>query len=596
MEPRTNISDAFFRGNYKDILVATVDSDRGTFPKSKAHYVIAALAFLGRIDEALLHFEAHRAAMASTTLVAARFFLGVGFSRLSHYATARRYFTENLLAARSGETSPLSDASLFYVYQGIGFFRFLGSRFPQALRAAKRALHHAIAANYRYGRDMASDLMGHTHVKSGDIAAGLKCLADSAKINAAFGNGGAADAIAIAIATYRAAHGVDDGDVAVAAIRALIATVPEQDGYSRAMLYLELARQLTLRGEWDASQETLATATHQVYASGHKRFSVLLNLRYAYNAFLAGDAAQAFDLLTHAKTELDAFTDLALETQLLGLELRARQQLYPERDHAGLRRRLERLTHRTGAGIAKNILARESGTIFPRKRGLDPLGDVRDLCVKSGGASPAEIIPILTAGYLNFLREPLGIEPGARLLVFDVLLGSLVICDQGNLAFHRGGVSPTMKNFLLQLARGPMTKPELIASIWGYQYHPLRHDPLLYNLVNRLRRILGKWAAWVQASGDGGYHLAPDVHVRVYEHSLPTAEFPDAPPDDARTALNHRQLAILSYLEREPHIDAQMCQQLFKVAKITASRDLTQLFALKLVRRIGRGRATVYRR
>jgi hypothetical protein len=93
----------------------------------------------------------------------------------------------------------------------------------------------------------------------------------------------------------------------------------------------------------------------------------------------------------------------------------------------------------------------------------------------------------------------------------------------------------------------------------------LRHDPLLYSLVNRVRQALGKYTSWLVATA-GGYCWEKLVKVVTIEHRETTtiksnssvnAPMPSSaentgpvPSSIASQGLNHRQLVILSELEK----------------------------------------------
>ena len=67
----------------------------------------------------------------------------------------------------------------------------------------------------------------------------------------------------------------------------------------------------------------------------------------------------------------------------------------------------------------------------------------------------------------------------------------------------------------------------------------------------------------------------------------------DAPPVEG---VNFRQLKILEHLALHEFIDVRSAAELFDAAEVTLRRDLVQLVKLDALERIGKGRATRYRR
>jgi hypothetical protein len=275
------------------------------------------------------------------------------------------------------------------------------------------------------------------------------------------------------------------------------------------------------------------------------------------------------------------------------MEWRLKQTLGFAEKNDPLADQIKRLVQYTGMGIGRRMLQRSyptPGLVF--SEGEDPLGDLIDL-VK---ANPEEgLSAILQSGYLSLLLDQLPIRPGESLLYFDLMPDSLLIADRGNLEFQPRGVSQTIRALAAQLAQGECTKEKLIETVWGYRYDRLRHDSLIYPAISRFRQLLGSRAIWVEAT-DKGYRL--NGRVKLLFHR--TAEVPPQPvPVESREPsildeLNYRQLSLLQQIEKRESLDAQSCTKIFKISKVTASRDLSQLHRLALVKRVGKGRATRY--
>ena len=132
--------------------------------------------------------------------------------------------------------------------------------------------------------------------------------------------------------------------------------------------------------------------------------------------------------------------------------------------------------------------------------------------------------------------------------------------------------------------------------MWGYSYHPMRHDPLVYSMVARLRTVLGPFQSWLISDQDG-YRLLDGITINWLKPEIegaPATVASPTLPKDVFKNLNHRQIKILEYIQTHGSIHLQDCLELFEVSKVTASRDLSHLHQQDYVLRLGRGKATKY--
>jgi hypothetical protein len=174
-------------------------------------------------------------------------------------------------------------------------------------------------------------------------------------------------------------------------------------------------------------------------------------------------------------------------------------------------------------------------------------------------------------------------------------------------------------------SRLSFSKEVLVQKIWQYEYNPLLHDPLIHATLNRFRNLLGDYRDFLLLTEEG-YSLRSDIDIRamhakhskdrergIGSSSLAPSKltFPVAQSAQANFLqgpfslklpgnqilvddLNHRQIQILQFLDKNTFVDIQICQELFQVSPITASRDLSDLFKRNLISRLGKARATKY--
>jgi hypothetical protein len=582
----------FHRGDYGAVLRATVDAARPKWKAPDLTYIIGALTFVGRLEEAELHFSRADANLPEDVRCAARFFLGIAHCRQSNYQKSLNYFLANLRASRSSQNHRLR----MFTYQGLGFFRYFCGRYPGALRAARKALSAALEANFLYGKFLAADLIGHALIQTGQVSSGMKQLQDALFYSKQLGNGDMDDAVRISLAIYNAQFGNSPASD-LETLQKLYDSLSPQDTYSQSSLLLEMGRQYALRGKLTASQNVLNQACRLIYSSGHRRQSVMLNLRYAFNLMLSGENHQALNLLRAAAKGFDPRVDKALELQVLGFEAHLKCLLGLGSEDDPLRTRLKQLTQYTGMGISRRMIHRKiSPGEFIVPRGEDPVGDLYDQAQRRN----FDVLPeILSSGFLSLLYPLLQISPGESLLYFDLLPSSLLILHKGNLDFQAQGISSSMKTLVRALAQGECSKEELIQTVWGYKYDPLRHDSLIYPAISRLRQLLGERGNWIEVT-NRGYRLNGKVQIRFFQ-AVDDFEVVSEPglhevPAESSVLqqLNFRQISILKRMKQGEVLEVQKYKEIFQVSQITATRDLSTLHDLDLLKRVGKGRATRY--
>jgi hypothetical protein len=205
---------------------------------------------------------------------------------------------------------------------------------------------------------------------------------------------------------------------------------------------------------------------------------------------------------------------------------------------------------------------------------------------------------VLDSPYIGLLSKLLPLQAVEQSLHILMPKGALIIVDHGDIARVESLVSAQTLDLLRLISQGWVQKQQLVEAIWGYVYHPLKHDSLVYSLISRVRTQLGEAGDWIE-HGAMGYCLRPGVLLQFHNFQPSAPPTPIAAPlaeaSPAQTSLNSRQLLILEALEERPTMDVEDCVKLFGTSRITASRDLSSLCQEGLVERIGKGRGTKYR-
>lgn len=583
------IHDWFYQGKYQDVVSEILDQAKTPLRAEIAPPLIASLTFLGRIDEAELIYSRFLSSMNLSERVMARFFLGVVRCRHFDFANARRYFGENAGDLKNGTAGDFR--SRFFVYQGFGFYRYTYGHLRAASKWAKRAYEAAFQADYLFGRLFSQDLLAHCEINLGKTHAGMKLFEQNMSLAASMKRDGTLQMSRVTRAIYRARFGISLSE-ATEELLATMAQTTFEDGYSRACLLAELSHQYLLRGNALKAKETLGTACEYVYRMDNPRLEILLNFRIAVMLTQKGDFAEALHLVSSSLKRLESKADKYLELKLRGLEHKLLLRLHRMENLSKLETNLEALTKRTGDFVANRMLDRRRGIFLSSQTRLqDPLGDLLDDIERN----PHEAVwEILEKGWWGLLYRACAIDPASKTLLLGMNGKSLTLFDQGNVRHLSRGASNQVAKFLAFLSDSPRSKEQIVNEVWAESYHPLRHDPLLYTLVSKLRKELGPHSPWVEAS-DHGYQLQQGIAVKQFETTNPESAEPELDVSETEwKELSFRQRKILGLARKSSYVDVGILGEAFKISSATANRDLSQLEREGWLARSGKGRATRY--
>jgi hypothetical protein len=436
-------------------------------------------------------------------------------------------------------------------------------------------------------------------VQIGRIREGLGQLEEAERAAGRIGDGGLARSIRISQLVYRAQFGLrperDLRDLEAALVR-----LDPQNSHAQANLLLEIANQLLLRGRLAEASQALSEASTRIYRSRHLRYGNQLSLRLAELSYRSGQSASALHSVKSVLSSLDERHDRVLLLMALGLELKLVRELGMTDSEEEVRVRLDRLTRATPRAVSRAILARAGlrggGDSASQATHEDLLGSFLDAFRKD---PRGQLRKLLSMGYLELLPEALGVPRAGCSLVFGILGQDCAILERGEAVYRGKGVTQQMTALLTALGQGERSKADLVRAIWGYQYHPLRHDPLIFQAVSRVRELLGSRSHWVESTATG-YRLWPEVRVvslRSEERSPEPSWARASAPARAGLAsgdLNFRQVRILELMKKSRFLAASDCARKFRVTEMTARRDFAALMKAGWIARTGRARATRY--
>jgi hypothetical protein len=611
-----SIAEAFYAGQYGEVLARTIDGRSFAYTENETPFVVGALAFAGRVEEA-------RAVLASLpspprsaprrpgsrgrqgeaasveqvrARVASKFFLGVAYDRAGRHTEAEREFRDNLRAGSAGGAHA-DPVCRFYVAQGLACLRYFRGRMILATRHVRRSLRYAIEARFQYGRLLASDLRGHALVQIGQVRAGLALLERARDLARAMELCGNVGAIECSIAIYRARFGVVPLGRAIDELEALTRANSAEDSYSRRAVETELAKALALAGRGDEAWAKLEALSARRIPDGDERARVRFLLACASVSRLRYGLESARTYAAEARAALHDDHDVALEVELICAEL----VVADSRSRPMLLRRLGVLHAATGisrAAVYKAVFDEGAEaadamrvTEFEEDRAGARLAD-------AWSGNQGSLDKLVRDGHLGLLPIASRVSPEAAIV--ETATETFAIAERGKVRVV-DEVPAGPARLLREIGsvsgggRAWHGKEKLLATVWGItRYRPDRHDALVHTAVSRLRGLLGTAGHWIECR-DGAYRLAPEVAFRSYAPEVPVVLAPElgreAPSEgDAAT----REQALLFHLSGSGACSTAEIAAALRVSEMTAFRTLRALVERGLVMRSGKGPSTRY--
>jgi len=584
------LSQNFLKGDYQKTIADSISFGKkqlsGELPS-----LIGAYCFSGNLLEAKKIYKDSFSKLDESERAACRFFLGLLYTRKSHYRKAFKVFHLNL----RGLTKKSAPIQKFYVYQGISFYLFFLGKFQLSMNWAIKSFHAAHDANDLYARALSTDLLAHNKLRLGEINVGLDLLKTAEKLARSIENKSVSGAILSAELQYRAQFGYDKQEI-VEILENNFSNLVSEDNFTRAAIGLELARQYTLRGQFDLSEKILEVITSNIYSSENRRQEIQLNLRFAENFFRLGKKSQAWNYLRAAKRCLNFEVDKSFELQLNGFELK----LFSDDEQVYLKETLISKMKDFDTILNHNILSRKKIIQDKRFNREDLYHDF----LMSLAEDKNPITTIINSGYWSLLPEKVGFLPGESGLYVDGELNIVILFLDKKINVLNSLLSPMDMKLLLFLctSKGVNTKAEIFQKIWEFEYDSLRHDYVIYTAIRSLRKSLGEAGQWIETL-ESGYRFSDERKFKIHSRLLSSRE--KSHSDDqgetkkmahglVSSGLNYRQIKALEFLLKKDFLDVSIYQKEFQVSEVTASRDLRDLKKKGYVLSIGKARATKY--
>ncbi|MBC7466672.1 MAG: DeoR family transcriptional regulator [Bdellovibrio sp.] len=598
------IDQLFYQGQYAEVLEKTYE-DQSKIVIGHMPYIIGSLSFLGRVEEADAFFLAKQKSLSPVQKSYGHFFLSIAWTRRSHYKKARRHLKENQQIDR---LENFNNAEIrFLVSQGISFFLYYFGQFQKSLTWSQKSLNAAMAIDNFWMKALSLDLLANNLIQNGRIFEGLSHFKQAIKFSNLLKNQALVQAMETSHLIFRCEYGIEI-EASFKELNEKFRTLTVKDSFSKANLGLELARQLTLRGQYRDALATLDLISPYVYQSQNRRQEARLNLRWAECYFQKNELSTALHYIRSGKKSLE-FVDQTYEIQFLGLEIKTYKQMQPDLIPTEQQRRLDELSTKFKTIMNENMISRQTKQ---SRSTLENSGDEIHLLLQKAESSEEEARKIiLRTGFYSWIPRFLNVQKGQNYILLNLESKSITCLDSNGISHKPQELSTLNYKILTALSKNFKTKEELLETIWGYEYDPLRHDSLIYSAFSNLRKILGDHS-WLLETSETGYQLKADMleisaqkTIKNKNQSVISIDqsvnftMPDQDqnlPQYLKLGLNSRQIQILQYFQHNQFIAVKIVQDLFSISEITANRDLRALLNSNLVVRVGQGRATRYMR
>lgn len=625
------MASAFFAGRYDEIVKTTFDAGADLDPLDLS-FVVGALTFLGRVEDAQLCYDGARihrrtlppAGLASSgstarrdaqnvarTETASRFFLGLAYARAGDFERGHRLLVQDA-RVRGRDADPWNVA---FVFQGLACHRYFTGRYRAAARHALRALRAAHVAHFGYVQMLANDLRGHAFVQLGHYRAGVALLEQAKVHSERLGFGMNAYAIECSIADYGAEFVARPE--ALLRIEALLKR-RSHDWYSKRALLSASATQLALHGRSTEAMAALDEADADALRSGARR-AKLKNLIARLHVLRLREGASACAEVLAQASELAHEGDIAFRAELLGFDAFVGHALGDQERRRRATEALRALAASSEHYRARAALEQLEDEPTARTRAF-PEDEITPL-LHAVITRDVRVLPrLLDLGLLGPIPELLGLTPSRRLLLLRAD-NALLVEDHGDVHLKLRP-PPWCVALLGVFAQHPSgaTKEAIVRALWGLRsYKPDRHDPLIRTTIHRLRAFLAPYGSWIQVTGDGYGTSAPvhfvgalspiDLEAPLLEGEAPqpfgdrSSVMPASAGDPRRETRDQGarfdddgpEARVFEKLARmqEPLSSAELAYST-GVSESTVLRALRVLLQKKKARRMGHARSTRY--
>ncbi len=595
MKEANYIEKELYAGRFDEVVSASIDNPNYKLNSRDYPWILAALSFLGRYEE-LEGFYKLKAKLALDSLedCVSQFFYALSFSRRREFKKARGLFLQNFYTHKRSSDSLVR----FYLFQGLAFFRYSTGYLANARAWSQKAMSEASSSLNLFASVLAHELCGHILCNQGFLSEGFKKLEIAEKKSQSLGRGAIESAASTVKTLYRASFGLNSLAEIQSELSFALGRLKHSESYSRASILLEMGHNKILMGNLREAKRSLDEIGHLIYEVNNPYLEIKYNLYLSYLMYLEGDFSMAQVLLKSSIDKAREKFHLALLVKAQGLLYRIFKESNKLEFAEKLLVELKSNTSKNGSILSVRMLEREH-----KKRaeginaGEDLLGDLLDKVKLSPITSLSQVFE---SGHLIFLRDIFNINSQDKIIFFDIRYRFITLFEKGSVFQSENSYTEFSRKLLSLLdSEKLVSKETLVRGIWDQEYDPLRHDGLIYSLINRTRKLLGEKSSWLENSEEG-YFLGQGVKVLYYSEAATSPTEVKVVPQSlknkglVKSLLTSRQQEILNLFNSQAYLNTRLLVEQFQVSEATASRDLAKLYQDGYLSKQGSGRSTIY--
>lgn len=545
-------------------IIDLLESKRRDTSYDKSVYVVGALVFLGREEEA--HEEAKAFLKKKDEAFIALFFLLLSAVRRQDFARMNQLIGQLYQAYRASSSSLRAK---FFLYQAMGILSYYKGEFSRAEENSRKALRLGLELGDSYLCLISNDLLGHSLCMREQYSQGLRHFDDSERFSKKISNNSNKAVIDLAKMTYKIEAGWDLSIVEGQLLK-WIASIKPQDYFTKTNAMLLKAKLLMLKGDFKGAESSLNEVSRAVYEFNHARKILDYNLLMSQLSLTLNDPERALALI------------------------RTSQQLCQEgRDFYSMMRfkELEGFIEGAPPNEELRFLTRKTGRIFRKEFPLTIIPEA-EAHTKLKGINSREgcklsALEELEGENLLGLICLSGIYPSQNFIEERLPERILLINLEGKIHLIRGLTSQQHQLVKLLISRHIWTKKELVEEFWQTPYDSFIHDNKVYVTLKRLKSRLGLDIFFFKR---GAIITKEFKHYRDEEGVKEFIRLSRNLPEE----LNLRQRSLLEKVKSGHVIKPSQYSQLFGISRNTSSRDLSGLEGLGFVKKYGKGPGTYY--
>lgn len=594
-----SLQELFFKGSFKELSLHA--SDFSNLNPEEKVYVVAGLVLTGEVSQAQALAQnalTHTPHVAGTL----NFYLALSKLRSSQYKEAQALC---LALQKLFKKYPTHDLIGFYFFQTQAALAFYQAQYSECVKSSEKALACAYRAESQLSCVMAEDILGQALYLSGNIHEGIGKLRNSLKRAVQFKIRSAEKALRITLLKFELRTETQQKKN-FEQLKKFNAKVKADDHFSANEFRLEYFRQLLLLGSYNLAEQHGKNISADIYSQNIPRQVARLKLQQSQLAYLRSNDNLALKYCDAAEEALAQTHDLPLVSHLRGLRHKIYSRTGQHKERKSIELELLRSSKHSDSFLNSRILARTIARKTNIGRGQDLLGDFLDDLHAQGKAKFKDLI---SNNLLGLVPQIYKLNLQCKTLLLDAESKEVLICTQHGIARTQNPLPALPLRLLYFIGMEPQSKAELVQKVWGYEYHPFRHDSLLHATLTRLRSEIELDDNFIKLN-DGKYSLDKNCRI-VWIHSPPLASAKEANPIPyqpqnpetpalaalqltAYIELNQRQIELINSLKVGEFLKITSYIAEHKISHMTAFRDLNKLCQMNYLLATGKARSRRY--